>query len=78
MMTNTQEHEVNRRGIRITVVLLALVALGLYLGPMIMKVLPVSFIFSAVLIGAGNAAFAGSPGTDWPQWRGPQREWRGP
>ncbi|MGD8234574.1 MAG: hypothetical protein PVG47_00825 [Chromatiales bacterium] len=38
MMTNTQEHEVNRRGIRITVVLLALVALGLYLGPMIMKV----------------------------------------
>ena len=38
MMANPQEHEGNRRGIRITVVLLALVALGLYLGPMIMKV----------------------------------------
>ncbi|MEJ2315746.1 MAG: hypothetical protein P8Y83_02165 [Gammaproteobacteria bacterium] len=38
MMTDSQEHEVNRRGIRITVILLALVALGLYLGPMIMKV----------------------------------------
>jgi hypothetical protein len=39
MMTKSQEHEVNRRGIRITVVLLALLALALYLGPMIMKVL---------------------------------------
>lgn len=39
MMTNSQEHEANRRGIRITVILLALVALGLYLGPMLMKVL---------------------------------------
>jgi hypothetical protein len=38
MMTNSQEHETSRRGIRITVILLALVALGLYLGPMLMKV----------------------------------------
>ncbi len=37
MMTDSQEHQANRRGIRITVVLLALVALGLYLGPMLMK-----------------------------------------
>jgi hypothetical protein len=39
MMTDSQEHRANRRGIRITVLLLALVALGLYLGPMLMKVL---------------------------------------
>ncbi len=37
MMTKSQEHEVNRRGIRITVVLLAVIALALYLGPMLMK-----------------------------------------
>ncbi len=37
MMADSQEHQANRRGIRITVVLLALVALGLYLGPMLMK-----------------------------------------
>ena len=39
MMADSQEHHANRRGIRITVILLALVALGLYLGPMVMKVL---------------------------------------
>ena len=39
MMAEQEEHQVNRRGIRITVVLLVLIALALYLGPMIMNAL---------------------------------------
>jgi hypothetical protein len=40
MMANPEEHDqVNRRGIRITVVLMFLAALALYIGPMIMAAL---------------------------------------
>jgi hypothetical protein len=37
MMTQQEEQQVSRRGVRITVVVLALVALALYLGPFIKK-----------------------------------------
>jgi len=39
MMADQEEHQVNRRGIRLTVILLALIALALYVGPMIMNAL---------------------------------------